>query len=61
MPVMAVDVPPGAYQVACGAGLTSEEAAHGLFPDDARVVLVKTDWVSSHGVVYTFFVDYPDN
>lgn len=56
---MAFRIPAGAYQISTSARLTPEQAARGVFPDDALVAHVDTE---HHGrsVTYTYFVEYPD-
>ena len=55
---MVFRVAPGSYKIACGSNLTSDEAADGIFVDDAQVVCINTEYVPPCSVVYTYFVDY---
>ena len=52
-----VNVPPGEYVIVTGVGLSSEDAARGIFPEDADVVLVDTE-TSGRLVRYTYLIDY---
>lgn len=55
---LGVKLPAGTYQIVTGRGLDADQAAEGVFPDDASVVLVKTERVGIRGVRYTYLLDY---
>jgi hypothetical protein len=56
----AVTLPPGAYMLVTGVGMTADEAAEHVFPDDALWVLVETQ-VKGRTVAYTYLIDYPED
>jgi len=53
-----VKLAPGAYQIITGRRLTADQAADGVFPDDASVVLVKSEVLGRRQVRYTYLLDY---
>ena len=55
--------PAGFYDVTTGAGSTPEEASAEIFPEDASIVLIRTerfDTFIGETVTYTFLVDYQE-
>ena len=51
--------PPGEYVIVTGSGLSSEQAADGIFPADAAVLLIDTE-PAGRLVRYTYLIDYPE-